>query len=442
MSPSLLRSRVVRMQNSEDVFTLSVKNGHIDTNHVTYDSVAIGGSDERREGQIELIRNVAKWIPDFDAVYSIHDSPTRFISYMHSEELKELAEDGECAPSFLRSLLFLSVTLAATLSSRKLVADHQSPFLLPDLDPTAEMDFSTHGWSAACSPRSPARSGIPLNNSTRKSFIVDHVATMDICNHPEVLDLHGSLGGIDPWPQGELMPIFSLSKTNFHSDILGIVRSSFESCPLRPQSMLISSAVRMFFQPVEQFAEEKTGPESLWTFKTDSRLLWRGRNTGGIFSTQTPWRRSHRARLASMVDFDLEDEVRVLPNPATSNGEDDDMVKLGSAARTVKQGEINELMLDVGLAYEPIRPSFPRPLPLRSRLTSVALVECSYDDGTCDDIERELVFRPVRTFEEETRYKYILDVVRSSSSCPSWSSCLQSADPARPPGRQRMVRSL
>lgn len=85
-----------------------------------------------------------------------------------------------------------------------------------------------HGWSAACSSASPLRSGKSRNapSPPGKSFIVDHVASMDICNHPEVLNLHGSLGGIDPWPQGELMPIFSLSKTNFHSDILGIVRSS------------------------------------------------------------------------------------------------------------------------------------------------------------------------------------------------------------------------
>lgn len=123
----------------------------------------------------------------------------------------------------------------------------------------------------------------------------------------------------------------------------------------------------MSYQPVEQFAEEKTGIESLWTYKTDHRLLWRGRNTGGIFTTQTPWRKSHRARLASMVAFDLEGEVQVLPNPAGATGEgheeskaqqEEDMVMLANRTRSVVQGRINEMMLDVGLAYEPIRERF------------------------------------------------------------------------------------
>lgn len=114
MSSSLLRSRLARIQTSEDTFTLSVKNGHVDTNHITYDSAKIGGSDDRRNGQVELIRSVARWIPDFDAVYSIHDSPTRFISDAHLEDLKILAEDGECESALSSSCLtFLQAPDAA-----------------------------------------------------------------------------------------------------------------------------------------------------------------------------------------------------------------------------------------------------------------------------------------------------------------------------------------
>lgn len=68
---------------------------------------------------------------------------------------------------------------------------------------------------------------IPLPKpNANKSFIVSHVQAMDICENPEILNLHGSTAGVEPHTQGELFPIFSLSKTRFHADILGI-RASY-----------------------------------------------------------------------------------------------------------------------------------------------------------------------------------------------------------------------
>lgn len=207
------------MQDHEDTFTLSVQSGHVSTNHITYDSEKIGGSDDRRNGQVDLIKAVAKWIPDFDAVYSIHDSPTRFISDMHREELIELAEDGEC-----ESASWFVLDSASTRT------DLSMSFLARlDYDPSNEMDTSGNGWAAACPPRSPIRAQPALDAPSGKSFIVNHAATMDICNHPSVLGLHGTTAGISPYTQGDLLPMFSLSKTKFHADILG---SESSSCPL------------------------------------------------------------------------------------------------------------------------------------------------------------------------------------------------------------------
>lgn len=93
-----------------------------------------------------------------------------------------------------------------------------------------------------------------------------------------------------------------------------------------------------------------------WETKTDKRLLWRGRNTGAYFSKETQWRDSHRARLASMVDLDLETQVEVLPSPLAN-----DVVRDGEtlANRTTEQtqGKLSEMMFDIGLAYDPIRES-------------------------------------------------------------------------------------
>jgi hypothetical protein len=94
ISPSLLRARIEALQNptaGHETFTVSVNGGQASTSHVTYDASRIGGADDRRDGQLELIREVSEWLPDFEAVYSIHDSPTRFISYGHRQDLEYLA---------------------------------------------------------------------------------------------------------------------------------------------------------------------------------------------------------------------------------------------------------------------------------------------------------------------------------------------------------------
>lgn len=118
LHPSLIKSRLRRMQAEPDKFTISVENGRALSSHVTYDGGAILGSDDRRLGQVGLIEKVARWIPNFEAVYSIHDSPTRFISYSHKEELLDLAEDGEC--EFIVAL----VPFALWLSPSRWTDDH------------------------------------------------------------------------------------------------------------------------------------------------------------------------------------------------------------------------------------------------------------------------------------------------------------------------------
>lgn len=110
--------------------------------------------------------------------------------------------------------------------------------------------------------------------------------------------------------------------------------------------------------PVEQWGEDLSSDDVDWESKTDRRLLWRGRNTGGYFSTQTPWRDSHRARLAKMVGFGMEQEVEVLPSPGSIAGVIENGETLGNVTREEKMGRLNEMMFDIGLAYEPIREFF------------------------------------------------------------------------------------
>lgn len=147
---------------------------------------------------------------------------------------------------------------------------------------------------------------------------------MDICNHPELLPLHGVLA--DKQPQvGPLRPLFSLSKTNLHSDILGV--------------------------PTEQYVQDLSVVP--WEERDSGRLLWRGSNTGAYYDEDWHWRSSHRNRLVAMVDSQkwLEaDKVTVLQPPKLMGGS-----TVGQVAHREDWTETAEHYLDMGFTGEAIR---------------------------------------------------------------------------------------
>jgi hypothetical protein len=104
------------------------------------------------------------------------------------------------------------------------MADH---FL--DFDENEELDLTPRGWPAFCPANSAINSarGIPepfnLASHTRHSytFISDHYRSMDVCDHPEYIPMHGVLAGKEPHA-GALTPLFVLSKTTLHADVLGV----------------------------------------------------------------------------------------------------------------------------------------------------------------------------------------------------------------------------
>ena len=69
-----------------------------------------------------------------------------------------------------------------------------------DLDRASLPKIRTLGWVSACPPDSPARlRKIDLDNPppppVKKTFIHDHVRTMDPCNHPNLFHHHGQFIG-------------------------------------------------------------------------------------------------------------------------------------------------------------------------------------------------------------------------------------------------------
>ncbi|WVQ95730.1 hypothetical protein IAU59_002829 [Kwoniella sp. CBS 9459] len=336
LSPRDLNARSYAASQLPDTYVLRVKRGSLRTKAL-YSHEAIHGADERLEQQAELLRPIARWLPDMEVVWSVHDTPRTVIGHDHRRELLDHVEEDEW------------------------------------LDADDEIDLTLRGWSAACPPQTSIKSHdsdkapdfMPDTSLETKTFISSHWASMDICSNPDLVPLHGVLAGKDPHVE-HLTPIFTLSKTGLHADILGV--------------------------PVEQWVDEIK--EIPWDEKKYDQLLWRGSNTGIYHSTDTPWRGTHRTRLLKLANHQGEPkdgenvtgaDIRVLSPP---RGMKSRTVK--TSLQTLKLADLNDRFMDLAFTGVPI--------------------QCNIDDGTCDDLSHEFAWSEPMTHEQALDYKYIMDV--------------------------------
>jgi hypothetical protein len=200
--------------------------------------------------------------------------------------------------------------------------------LLPiDYDPYAEeLDTSEHGWNVACPYTSNARNPAlhdPEAKPFGKSFVSDVFAQFDLCKHPYNIPLHGVTAGKEPYVDGYVKPIFSLSKTSLHADILTV--------------------------PVEQWIDDL--PVVPWDKRTSNKLLWRGSNTGTQYKNNGSWQKSQRIRAINLTRPDAHGSIDVLP-PAFYP---EKKKPLREATSHLSLQDVNQRMFDVSFAGHPIR---------------------------------------------------------------------------------------
>jgi hypothetical protein len=196
---------------------------------------------------------------------------------------------------------------------------------------------SRGGWSAMCSPDSRmraetggvrARLDLGTNTSTLHTFIADHYRSMDVCEHPEMVPLHGTLAGVN-LQGGPLTPMFVLAKTRLHGDILGV--------------------------PVEQVVD---GIRHVpWEEKVEEKLLWRGRNTGSTYSKKTPWKATQRPRLVEVANAEY-GELEILGPPAGMESK-----TVAEDRRRIPRAVANRHYFDIAFVDEPIRTSMRKMCP-------------------------------------------------------------------------------
>ncbi|KAH7890255.1 glycosyl transferase family 90-domain-containing protein [Phlebopus sp. FC_14] len=288
---------------------------------------------------IELLQDVEHLLPAFRAVFSPHDAPNIFLSH----EMKSAALDAAASNAKMR---------------------------LRNL-PHTRLD----GWLAACPPDSPARmlaspASPPPPNDT-KTFIHDHRATMDPCQHPALFHIHGQflLHEAGPTPSHTLVPQFSYSATAVHGDIHVAPTISWIDDLSRPDD-----------------------PE--FEARGDGRLLWRGSTTGISHEHRKAWMQSHRERLVEWANEGGDGTVMYLsPGPVSVSvsesddrppNDDGDGFGMGNATRA----GMNEALMDVAF--------------------SGPVLAC--EEELCRVVEEKYRWGPRQSIAEAGRYKYVLDV--------------------------------
>ncbi|EIW73449.1 hypothetical protein TREMEDRAFT_42362 [Tremella mesenterica DSM 1558] len=239
-----------------------------------------------------------------------------------------------------------------------------------------ETDDAKVRLSRSCDPDSNFRRNMTFQEG--RSLIYDSLEAGDFCQNPYLIPLHGlTIETHDrdshPRPHTQLLPLFSLAKTSINSDIL--------------------------ITPLDQFHSDK-GPDPKWEDKKSAKLAWRGSPTGiSMMTTDVPWRNSHRIRLHHFANNQsLSPITYLVPDLGLDehhqhhhhHREQGTGLELGSKFETSLTNTSTDFFFDMKLAGEPI--------------------QCSEEDGTCEDMKREIDWAGYQSPEELNDHKFLLDI--------------------------------
>ncbi|KAF9032264.1 hypothetical protein BDZ89DRAFT_1131403 [Hymenopellis radicata] len=287
--------------------------------------VVMHGSDSRTALDVkDMLADAQEYLPPFRAIISHDDRPNRLTDFGVEDALLDAAAT---------ETVLLKKNLPRATSS---------------------------GWRSACHPQSPA-SQIPFDLDSLpppkppKTFIYDHLLSMDPCVHPSLLWNHGQFlsHNSGPSPQAEMIPEFAFCATTLHHDI----------------------RVPTLYGWV---ADEGVSQAPAWDDKVDERLVWRGANTGITYAEDTRWKGSQRTVLLEKTNA-IPGSIDVLrPTPEGQ--------PVGQPV-PMRNSYINPAMFDVGFVDLP-----------NCRGTVCAYLQAQYPP------------RNRHSRKDAWQYKYIIDV--------------------------------
>ncbi|WVQ65645.1 uncharacterized protein L199_003823 [Kwoniella botswanensis] len=368
-----MKRRMEMVENMEKTFTLVIEDGQVEIEIRDPGGLKWGGTLPRAHETSNLLKGFIKYLPNMKATFSIFDQPQIYLSWARRGSLIDLGLRGE-------------------------VTTHLH-----------ETDDSEVKLSRSCAPKTNFRKD--PGYSEGKSFIYDSLEAGDPCQNPYLIPLHGLTlepHGHDslPKPHTQLLPLFSLAKTSINSDIL--------------------------VTPLDQF-HDNPGKDPIWEEKTSSKLVWRGSPTGISMMNRTlPWRQSHRIRLHHFAantsqDF-MEFMIPDLGQDQSFSEEGDDQLgdehqrgkiqyhaspppsDTSSRSERQRQDKEKRSMNDPLTSLEDEYSTEEVMKFYYDMKLSGQPIQCSEEDGTCEDMRREIQWAGHQGAEELNRHKFLLDI--------------------------------
>ncbi|KIL62815.1 glycosyltransferase family 90 protein [Amanita muscaria Koide BX008] len=325
LQPSELLKRQKELESKMESYTIGIDEEGDEISVLDY-AIREEKFEDLIKGSVEILdilSDVAEHLPPFRAVINPHDVPNQMSDYFVKSAALRAARNG----------------------------DYLNQARLPKV--------TRLGWRSACPPLSQARQepfdlDSPPARRKYKTFIYDHLRSMDPCLHPEHFYHHGQFLSHNegPQPQPTLFPEFAYCSTMLHHNI---------RIP-NPYSWVNDSK------------------DADWDDKVDERLLWRGRNTGMFQSEQSRWQPSHRIFLVQHTN-ELNGTLPIL-FPTHNESE-----RVG-APKHYRKARVNPAMMDTAFVDTPI----------------------SCTPAVCEKLPKMYNWRGRQTHAEAGRYKYVIDV--------------------------------
>ncbi|WVQ96630.1 hypothetical protein IAU59_003735 [Kwoniella sp. CBS 9459] len=379
-----MKRRMSLVEDMAETFTLVIEDGQVAIEIKDQGGLKWGGTLPRAQDTSSLLSAFSKYLPDMRATFSIFDQPQIYLSWARRASLIDLGLRGE----------------------------HTTHL--------EETDSAHVKLSRSCAPDSHYRKN--QTYSEGKSFIYDSLEAGDLCQNPYLIPLHGLTlepHGHDshPRPHTQLLPLFSLAKTSINSDIL--------------------------ITPLDQF-HDNPGKDPVWEEKDSSKLVWRGSPTGiSMMTSDLPWRQAHRVRLHHFAANRSSEPMRFLvpdvgqdqfPYKLESNQDEGEEEANDDSHDNQREVEPEEDIEHHLLRKSQVNPDSPMTegryispdgtlLALEEELStdeamsfyydmklSGSPIQCSEEDGTCNDMRREIQWAGHQGAEELNRHKFLLDI--------------------------------
>jgi len=241
--------------------------------------------------------NFAPWIRQ-QVEFALRDLNWRMLLPDMTFALNDLDEPRVLAPYDEVVVALQSAKQSAPIAKSLVLATETMTELEVIFYNLAKQDaWHNNAWRAmasSCPAGSPSRelghSREPVSHETDFHFVSNVSLTKDICDHSELLQLHGLLSSPDSLPiTHSLVPILSQGKPSIFNDIL--YPSPFYTGKMDQ----------------EEYSDDA---DPNWDQKS-SKLYWTGSATGG-FATAQNWQVLHRQRLALKLASDSTAPVTML----------------------------------------------------------------------------------------------------------------------------------